>query len=112
MDGLENNAVQKNGDTGDFLEDGLNKIVRAIKSLKWYEIIMCLVMFGISIYYAIMPQEGCPQWLAIINMISGLCGKVSTLARGLGFGDDLEYTDSYTLGKAIANRIPVNVIDD
>lgn len=32
---------------------------------------------------------------------------VSQIARGIGFGDDLEYTDSYTLGKAIANRIPL-----
>lgn len=54
--------------------DGLKKIGKAIASLKWYEIIMCAVMFVISIYYAIMPQEGCPQWLAVINLISGLCG--------------------------------------
>lgn len=32
--------------------------------------------------------------------------KVSTLARGLGFGDDLEYADSLTLGRSIANRQP------
>lgn len=30
--------------------------------------------------------------------------KVSSPARGLGFGDDLEYADSLTLGRAIANR--------
>jgi|GEM_PF-2146187 len=54
--------------------DGLKKIVIAIKSLKWYEAIMCVIMLGISIWYAIKPEEGCPQWLAIINMISGLCG--------------------------------------
>ena len=30
--------------------------------------------------------------------------KVSTLARGLGFGDDLEYADSLTLGRSIINR--------
>ena len=30
--------------------------------------------------------------------------KVSTLARGLGFGDDLEYADSLTLGRSIQNR--------
>jgi len=30
--------------------------------------------------------------------------RVSTLARGLGFGDDLEYADSLTLGRAITNR--------
>lgn len=54
--------------------DGLKKIIRAVKTLKWYEILMCLVMLGISIYYAILPQAGTPHWLAVINFISGLCG--------------------------------------
>jgi len=52
------------------------KIGRACRSLKWYEIVMCLIMFGISIYYAILPQEGTPRWLAIINFVSGLCGII------------------------------------
>lgn len=30
--------------------------------------------------------------------------KVTTLARGLGFGDNLEYADSLTLGRSILNR--------
>jgi len=30
--------------------------------------------------------------------------KVSALARGLGFGDDLEYADELTLGRSILNR--------
>ena len=30
--------------------------------------------------------------------------KVTTLARGLGFGDDLEYADEVTLGRAIEGR--------
>ena len=30
--------------------------------------------------------------------------KVSSLARGLGFGDDLEYADELTLGRSIINR--------
>lgn len=32
--------------------------------------------------------------------------KVTTIARGVGFGDDLEYTDELTLGKSIQNRQP------
>lgn len=32
--------------------------------------------------------------------------KVTTLARGLGFGDDLEYADSLTLGRSIVGRQP------
>ncbi|MDO4876632.1 MAG: nicotinamide riboside transporter PnuC [Oscillospiraceae bacterium] len=54
--------------------DGIKKIIRAVKSLKWYEAVMCVIMLVISIYYAIKPEEGCPQWLAVINLISGLCG--------------------------------------
>lgn len=30
--------------------------------------------------------------------------KITTLARGLGFGDDLEYADSLTLGRSIISR--------
>lgn len=32
--------------------------------------------------------------------------KISSLARGLGFGDDLEYADELTLGRSIINRQP------
>lgn len=32
--------------------------------------------------------------------------KLSAIARGVGFGDDLEYTDSMTLGRSIVNRQP------
>ncbi len=30
--------------------------------------------------------------------------KISSIARGVGFGDELEYTDEITLGRAILNR--------
>lgn len=52
-----------------FCLDGMNKIIRAFKSLKRYEVLICLIMFAISVYYAILPQDGTPQWLAIINFI-------------------------------------------
>ncbi len=32
--------------------------------------------------------------------------KISTIARGIGFGDELEYTDEITLGRSIQNRQP------
>ena len=32
--------------------------------------------------------------------------KVTSLARGLGFGDDLEYADELTLGRSIVGRQP------
>ena len=32
--------------------------------------------------------------------------KISTLARGIAFGGELEYADEITLGRSIAARIP------
>jgi recombination protein RecR len=32
--------------------------------------------------------------------------KVSTIARGIAFGDELEYADEITLGRSIVNRLP------
>ncbi len=32
--------------------------------------------------------------------------KITTIARGVGFGDQLEYTDELTLGRSIENRQP------
>lgn len=33
---------------------------------------------------------------------------ITTIARGVGFGDELEYTDELTLGRSIKNRQPFN----
>lgn len=48
--------------------------------------------------------EGETTSFYIYRQIEPLGIKVSTLARGLGFGDDLEYADSLTLGRSIVNR--------
>uniref|UniRef100_UPI003217B18E recombination mediator RecR n=1 Tax=uncultured Draconibacterium sp. TaxID=1573823 RepID=UPI003217B18E len=32
--------------------------------------------------------------------------KISTLARGVSIGDELEYTDEITLGRSLMNRVP------
>lgn len=48
--------------------------------------------------------EGETTSFYIYRQIAGLGVKVTTLARGLGFGDDLEYADSLTLGRSIVNR--------
>ena len=50
--------------------------------------------------------EGETTSFYIYRKIAPLGVKVSTLARGLGFGDDLEYADSLTLGRSIAARQP------
>ena len=35
--------------------------------------------------------------------------KFSAISRGIGVGDELEYTDEITLGRSITNRIPFEV---
>lgn len=48
--------------------------------------------------------EGETTAFYIYRQISGFGIKVSSIARGLGFGDDLEYADELTLGRSIVNR--------
>jgi len=48
--------------------------------------------------------EGETTSFYIYRQVSPYGVKVSSLARGLGFGDDLEYADSLTLGRSIVNR--------
>ena len=48
--------------------------------------------------------EGETTSFYIYRQISQSGVKVSSLARGLGFGDDLEYADELTLGRSIVNR--------
>ncbi|MBR5370698.1 MAG: nicotinamide mononucleotide transporter [Oscillospiraceae bacterium] len=74
MDGMNQNAQAVRLPQKSAEPNAVQKIAQAFLSLKWYEIVMCIIMLGISIYYAIFPQEDTPQWLAVINFISGLCG--------------------------------------
>lgn len=49
-------------------------------------------------------MEGETTSFYIYKQLSGLPVTVTTIARGVGFGDDLEYTDELTLGRSIQNR--------
>ena len=51
-------------------------------------------------------MEGEPTAYYLYKQISRYPVKVSAIARGVGFGDDLEYTDELTLGRSITNRQP------
>lgn len=44
--------------------------------------------------------------LYICKQMQNFRGKVSTLARGLSVGEELEYVDEITLGRSIINRVP------
>ena len=50
--------------------------------------------------------EGETTAFYIYRQLSQFNVKVTSLARGLGFGDDLEYADSLTLGRSIVGRQP------
>ena len=49
-------------------------------------------------------MEGETTALYIYRQLAASGVKISAIARGVAFGDDLEYTDEFTLGKAIVNR--------
>lgn len=51
-------------------------------------------------------MEGETTAYYIYKKLSQFDVKISTIARGVGFGDDLEYTDEVTLGRSIQNRQP------
>jgi len=43
----------------------------------------------------------------IQKKMTGNACKVTTIARGIAFGGELEYADEMTLGKSISNRQPI-----
>lgn len=57
----------------------MDNVIKSFKSLKWYEIIMIIIMTiiaGLSVYNAIVDPSSSsnPLWLTIINFISAICG--------------------------------------
>ena len=52
-------------------------------------------------------MEGETTAYYLYKQISRFPVKVSAIARGVGFGDDLEYADELTLGRSITNRQPI-----
>ena len=51
-------------------------------------------------------MEGDTTNFYIYKRLAACRVKISTLARGVSVGDDLEYTDEITLGRSILNRTP------
>ena len=51
-------------------------------------------------------MEGDTTNFYLYRKLNSLEVKISTIARGIGIGDELEYTDEITLGKSILNRLP------
>jgi len=53
-------------------------------------------------------MEGDTTNFYLYRKLSSYLSNISTLARGVSVGDELEYIDEITLGRSIINRIPFN----
>lgn len=51
-------------------------------------------------------MEGDTTNFYIYKQLEGIDVEISTIARGISIGGELEYTDEITLGRSILNRIP------
>lgn len=74
----------------------IDSLVERVKNEDIKEIIM-----------AVSPTiEGDTTIYYISKKLSDLNVSISTIARGVAFGGDLEYADEFTLGKSISARMP------
>jgi len=61
-----------------------------------------------EIIFALNPNiQGDTTVYYISKKLKGNRIKITTIARGIAFGGELEYADEMTLAKSISNRIPV-----
>lgn len=61
-----------------------------------------------ELIFALNPNiQGDTTIYYIQKKIQQLPVKVTTIARGIAFGGELEYADEMTLGRSISNRLPV-----
>ena len=61
-----------------------------------------------EIIFALSPTiQGDTTIYYISKKLKQLPVKITTIARGISFGGELEYADEMTLAKSISNRIPV-----
>jgi recombination protein RecR len=61
-----------------------------------------------EVIFALNPNiQGDTTIYYIGRKLKGTPVKITTIARGIAFGGELEYADEMTLAKSISNRIPV-----
>lgn len=61
-----------------------------------------------ELIFALNPNiQGDTTIYYIQKKITGMPCKITTIARGIAFGGDLEYADELTLGRSLQNRQPV-----
>ncbi len=74
----------------------IESLLQKIESGKVKEIIFALST----------TMEGDTTNFYIFKKLKNYSVRISTIARGIAFGDELEYADEITLGRSIANRLP------
>ena len=74
----------------------INSLVEKVKNGHVKELIFALSS----------TMEGDTTNFYIYKQLEGLDIRLSTIARGISVGDELEYTDEVTLGRSIVNRVP------
>lgn len=78
----------------------INQLIERIRQDQPRELIMALsptIEGDTTVYY-------------INKLVNNPAVLISGIARGVAFGGELEYTDEITLGKAIAKRLPVDIL--
>lgn len=61
-----------------------------------------------ELIFALSPNiQGDTTIYYISKKLTGVPVKITTIARGIAFGGELEYADEMTLGRSISNRIAV-----
>ncbi|MBQ21497.1 MAG: recombination protein RecR [Flavobacteriales bacterium] len=74
----------------------LNELFERIRNENTQELILALSA----------TMEGDATNFYIFKKLKDFPIKITTIARGIGIGDELEYTDELTLGRSILNRVP------
>jgi recombination protein RecR len=74
----------------------INSLVERVKADGVKEVILALSP----------TMEGDTTNFYIYRKLAGLDIKITTIARGVAIGDELEYADEITLGRSIVNRTP------
>ena len=80
----------------------IDSLVNRVREKEIEELIMAIsptIDGDTTIYYITKKVESLPV-------------KVSTLARGISFGGELEYADGLTLGRSITSRLPYHINSD
>jgi recombination protein RecR len=74
----------------------IESLVNRVKKGEIFEVILALST----------TMEGDTTNFYIYRKLKDKEVKISTLARGVSVGDELEYTDEITLGRSLTNRVP------